>query len=373
MLRAVAGLLLAFTVSAQIDPPGFRPRPPAAHALVGARIFTQPDTVFSNGVVLIREGRIAYAGPELSVPADARVWDCTGLTIYPGFIDPYLVLGTNRPVTNGASGDGIARGELMAAGGPRFFGVPGQESDPGTPGPGYGLGNVTPEHRVAEHFVPDAKSFEALREIGFTAAHLVPTRGIYRGQGAAVQLGEGSPNELLLRADVAQCVAFAAAGGDDVYPRSLMGIIAVVRQAWFDAQHYAADQADYARRPGERKRPAFNAALAALQAALAPTNRQPVFVEPGSVLMTDRIRVLAGELGWTDHVIVSSGDDWRRPDLARRAGATFVVPVAFPALPKFPDEDAWEGVSLDQLRSWDWAPENPAVLRRAGREIALTT
>jgi imidazolonepropionase-like amidohydrolase len=373
MLRAAAGLLLAFTVSAQVDPPGFRPRPPAAHALVGARIFTQPDAVFSNGVVLIRDGRITYAGPELNIPADARVWDCTGLTIYPGFIDPYLALGTNRPVSNGSRGDGSARGEFAAAGGPRFFGVPGQENDPGTPGPGYGLGNVTPEHRVADSFVPDAKSFEALREIGFTAAHLVPTRGIYRGLSAAVQLGEGSPNELLLRADVAQCVAFAAAGGEDVYPRSLMGIVAAVRQAWFDAQHYAADQADHAKRPGERKRPAFNAALAALQAALVPTNRQAVFVEPGSVLMTDRVRVLAGELGWADRVIVSSGDDWRRPDLAARAGAPFIVPLALPALPKFPDEDAWESVSLDQLRSWDWAPENPAALRRAGREIALTT
>ncbi len=373
MLRAAAGLLLAFTVSAQIDPPGFRPRPPAAHALVGARIFTQPDTVFSKGVVLIRDGRITYAGPELNVPADARVWDCTGLTIYPGFIDPYLALGTNRPVANGASGDAVARGEFAAAGGPRFFGVPGEENDPGTPGPGYGLSNVTPEHRVADGFVPDGKAFEALRELGFTAANVVPTRGIYRGQSAAVQLGEGSPNELLLRADVAQCVAFAAAGGEDEYPRSLMGIVAVVRQAWFDAQHYAADQADYAKRLGERNRPAFNAALEALQSALVPTNRQSVFVEPGSVLMTDRVRVLAAELGWADRVIVSSGDDWRRPDLAARAGAPFIVPLALPALPKFPDDDAWESVSLDQLRSWDWAPENPAVLRRAGREIALTT
>jgi imidazolonepropionase-like amidohydrolase len=373
MFRAAAGLLLAFTVSAQIDPPGFRPRPPAAHALVGARVFTKPETVYSNAVVVIREGRIVYAGAEPQIPADARVWDCTGLTIYPGFIDPYLALGTNQPVANGASGDAVARGEFAAAGGPRFFGVPGQENDPGKPGPGYGLSNVMPEHRVADSFVPDGKAFEALREIGFTAANVVPTRGIYRGQSAAVQLGEGSPNELLLRADVAQCVAFAAVGGEDVYPRSLMGIIAVVRQAWFDAQHYAADQADYAKRGAARKRPAFNAALAALQSALDHASQQRVFVEPGSVLMTDRVRVLADELGWSRRAIVSSGDDWRRPDLVMRASAPFILPLAFPALPKFPDEDAWEGVSLDQLRNWDWAPENPAALRRAGRDIALTT
>src|SRR2546430_6391045 len=33
----------------------------------------------------------------------------------------------------------------------------------------------------------------------------------------------------------------------------------------------------------------------------------------------------------------------------------------------------WEQVSLDQLRAWDWAPENAAWLRQQGREIALTT
>ena len=41
--------------------------------------------------------------------------------------------------------------------------------------------------------------------------------------------------------------------------------------------------------------------------------------------------------------------------------------------PKLPDEDDWADVSLDQLRAWDFAPENPALLRRQGLEIALTT
>src|ERR1041384_5119814 len=30
-------------------------------------------------------------------------------------------------------------------------------------------------------------------------------------------------------------------------------------------------------------------------------------------------------------------------------------------------------VTLDQLRAWDWAAENPALLRQQGLEIALTT
>ena len=49
------------------------------------------------------------------------------------------------------------------------------------------------------------------------------------------------------------------------------------------------------------------------------------------------------------------------------------MPLDFPTLPKLPDEGDWEQVSLDQLRAWDWAPENPALLRQQGCELALTT
>jgi adenine deaminase len=51
----------------------------------------------------------------------------------------------------------------------------------------------------------------------------------------------------------------------------------------------------------------------------------------------------------------------------------FIVPLNFPTLPKWPSEDDWEQATLDQLRAWDWASENPALLRQQGREIALTT
>src|SRR5262249_51795256 len=44
-----------------------------------------------------------------------------------------------------------------------------------------------------------------------------------------------------------------------------------------------------------------------------------------------------------------------------------------PTVPKLPSESDWEQIRLDQLRNWDWAPENAALLRRQGLEIALST
>src|SRR3954454_3718458 len=97
-----------------------------------------------------------------------------------------------------------------------------------------------------------------------------------------------------------------------------------------------------------------------------------VAFEPGSALMFSRAAVVSRELG-LDFCLVSSGQEWRRPDLARATAASFIMPLNFPILPKPPTEADWDQVRLDQLRAWDWAAENPAVLRKQGLELALTT
>ena len=150
-----------------------------------------------------------------------------------------------------------------------------------------------------------------------------------------------------------------------------MGVIATVRQTFFDAQHYTLDQADFLKHPAGRARPAYNLG----KEALAPTleKKMRVVFEPQDALMVDRSARIAHELD-LDFYIVSSGEEWRRPKLAKAAGVPFIVPLnSSDVLPKMPQEDDWEQVTLDQLRAWDWAPENAAVLQNQGVEIALTT
>jgi len=387
LLASLFGSALAGLAAESLPPPGFRPSPPGTHALVGARVFTQPGTVFSNATVVIREGRIVAVGPDLTPPPGARVWDLSGKTVYAGFIDPYLSLGTtNSPINTRSSqaaeqAGARATASDVSAGGYRFFGVPGQETDSGTPGPGSSIASITPERLMSQRWSPEAKQLEELRELGFAAANVVPSRGIIRGQSAFVTLGDASPGASLLQLDfsrgTAQHIAFEIPGTevwppprDGAFPSSLMGVIAAIRQAFFDAQWWSDAQSAFVQNPRTSPRVPFNTALQALQPALL---HQPVFVEPGSILMVDRARRLASELGWKTTVIVASGDEWRRPDLIQPRTTVYIVPLAFPALPKFPQEDGWEDVALESLRAWDWAPENPALLRRQDATIALTT
>lgn len=363
-------LLLLEAVSArELLPPGFRPLPLGVHALVGARVVIRPGETLDSATIVIRDGLIQSVGKNVTVPADARVWDLKGATVYAGFIEPYFV--QNAPGAPVSTSDVMPVNEtILAAGGFKFFGAPGARTDMGNPGPGYPISRITPQVRAIESYSPKANSLTSFRELGFTAGLIVPEKGIVRGTSALVALGEENPNRSVIRPDVFQHIAFDTDDNEArTYPISLMGVIAAIRQSFFDAQHYLLAEREFAQRP-QGRRPEFNPALAALTPAVE--RKTSVVFEPGSALMDDRAAQLARELG-LDFCLVSCGEEWRRPDLAKATGATFIVPVNFPSLPKLPSDEDWDQVSLDQLRAWDWAPENPALLRGQKLEIALTT
>jgi imidazolonepropionase-like amidohydrolase len=364
------GLLLGSIVHAELLPPGFRPVPLGVHALVGGKVAVKPGETLDPGTVVIRDGLIRAAGTNVPIPADARVWDMKGATIYAGFIEPYLVPNTtNSPISTSESVP--ISGRSFTSGGFSFYGAPGAQTDAGDPGPGYPIAGITPQFRAAETYSPKTKALSSLRDLGFTAGVVAPAKGILRGTSSLVALSDEDPDKAIIKPDVFQHIAFETHDSDAaVYPASLMGVIAAVRQSFFDAQHYRLDWADYAQHPQSRRRPEFDPALEALQPAA--TRRVPVMFEPGSALMDDRAAQVSRELG-LDFCLVACGQEWRRPDLAKATGATFVVPLNFPTLPKLPSDDDWSQVTLDQLRAWDWAPETAALLRRQGIPIALTT
>ncbi|HIL25320.1 MAG TPA: hypothetical protein EYG19_07965, partial [Verrucomicrobia bacterium] len=370
-LALLAGQFI-FPGSIQADeilPPGQRPKPLGVHALVGGRVIVKPGTVLDGATIIIRKGRIQAVLPkgQAGVPADARIWDLKGKTIYAGFIDAYLSLGKDKakPISNRWTVP------IDARAGVSFTGVPTTKTDMGRKGPGYEIAGVRPEYRVAAEFSPDAKELTALRALGFTAANVIPTEGIYRGTGTLALLGEGNPNQLILRPDTVQHLAFSTTGDRaEGYPNSLMGAIAVIRQTVFDARHYYAMQTWHKAHPADA-RPEYNPSLEALRPVLAKANPQRIIIEPGSVLMLNRAQVLAAELGFTP-ILVATGQEWRRPQLMKQIKTPFIVPVVFPAIPELPEEDDWNQVSLDQLRGWDWASEIPALLQR-DHAIALTT
>ena len=62
-------------------------------AITNAKIVTVSGTTIEHGTVVLRNGLIAAVGEQVSAPADARVIDGSGLTVYPGLIDANTNLG----------------------------------------------------------------------------------------------------------------------------------------------------------------------------------------------------------------------------------------------------------------------------------------
>ena len=168
-------LIVHTGTTAEIRPPGETPLPYGAHALMGGRVVVKPGLVVEGATVLIRNGRIEDVLPKdkPGIPADARVWEMKGKTIYAGFIDPYLSLGEGKakPVSN----RWIVPIEARA--GINFKGVPNTKEDMGGKGPGYEIAEIHPQKRISNDFTPDAKAFADLRELGFTAANFIPRSG----------------------------------------------------------------------------------------------------------------------------------------------------------------------------------------------------
>src|ERR1041384_2979350 len=97
-MRVLWILLLAVPLAAQ-GPPANGPQPnePTWHALVNAELIPQPGKRIAKATVVVKDGRIVSVTENGAPPAGARVWDCAGLTIYPGLIDAFVPVDVPAP------------------------------------------------------------------------------------------------------------------------------------------------------------------------------------------------------------------------------------------------------------------------------------
>jgi imidazolonepropionase-like amidohydrolase len=345
------------TVTTPVE--GLRDASPRVHALVGGRIVTAPGQIIENGTLVIRDGMIEAVAAGLTPPADARVWDVTGRTLYAGFIESGTTLflpDTWKPVP------------------PRNDDAP-PAAAPAAPAPRTGTYSwnprVTPERVAARVLAPDVKGAEKFRALGFTSVNVAPARGIFRGTGTLVGTGTASFNSSLARPATAQELAFEFGNFfDRTYPTSLMGGMALVRQTLLDAQWYAATQAAYASAPAGRERPESNESLAALVPVVQGT--QPILFETTDELDVPRVLGLAAEFK-LKLALRGNGTEYRVRDVLAKAKVPVVLALDFPEVPEVEVAERAVDVQLHELQHWELAPANAARLAEAGVPIAFTT
>ncbi|RZK46593.1 MAG: amidohydrolase, partial [Pedobacter sp.] len=269
------------------------------------------------------------------------VIDLKGKYIYPSLIDAFTSYG-------------IAESQRATAGG---FGGGRQSIFTSTKKGAYNWNEaIRPETEVKTIFAIDAKKADDLRKVGFGSVNAINRDGIARGTSAAVSLTDASENLAMIKDQTAANYSFNKGTSSNDYPSSLMGSIALLRQTYLDAGWYKGQKEEY-------------------NISLEEFNKQqnlPQLFEADGWQNILRAAKIGKEFG-KQYIIKSNGDEYQRIDAVKASGASLIIPINFAKAFDVEDPAEARNVSLGQMKAWELAPTNPAVLEKAGVNFALTT
>ncbi len=343
MSSVIIGVLtatLASNVVAQTAPPnGLREADLRAHAIVDATVVVSPGVTIEGATIVMRDGIIVAVGTEVTPPSGARIWSGEGLTVYAGLIEPALLI---EP----------------------------QEFKP-TPGSHWN-DLVRPEIEMRTQPAPPADLRTTLREMGFTAAAVYPDAGILRGTGNVIALADEDDLALAYLDRTSMALAFdrARGFGRRMYPNSLMGAIALMRQTLYDARWHAASRRVWEQYPQSNEPPIRADALDALGQVI--TGFQSVLFDVNNELDVLRADLVAKEFN-LDAIVLGSGLEFRRLDEVVGTGRPLIIPLDYPDTPDVASVIDADNTTLRDLMTWEQAPTNVRRLIAAGANVSLTS
>ncbi|BAO56176.1 amidohydrolase family protein [Nonlabens marinus] len=309
----------------------------ASRAITNATIITAPGKKIENASILIKDGKIVEIGKNIKIPKNALVEDATGTFIYPSFIEAYGDFGMEKPSRT-------SRG--------------GQQYDEGRKG-FYWNDHIRPEQNAIDFYEYDEKAAKSMMEAGYGTVQTHLHDGIARGTGMLVALNtNGDDSGRVLKNSNGAYYSFdRSSQTNQSYPTSLMGTLALLRQAHFDADWYAKGKSKTKDRSLE---------------ALNNTKNMVQYIEAGdkkNILRADKLGDRVGK----QFIIVGGMDAYEMIDDIKATNAQLILPMDF--------EDAYDVtnpyqewyINLSTMRDWKQGPANPMMLQKAGINYAITT
>ena len=341
----LSGLLFTCLLQAQETFPvnGVGDKRENCYAFTNATIFQSSTSTLQNATLVIRDGKIVGVGTGITIPKDAVVIDCNNKFIYPSFIDIYTDYGVATPQRQlGASGFN--------------FNAPAQFTS-NTKGAYAWNQAIKPETDAAKLFAVDEAKAKTYRESGFGTVLTHVKDGIVRGSGAVVTLANGEDNFALLKANASAHYSFNKGVSTQSYPSSAMGSIALLRQTYLDAQWY-------------KTKPAAEGTNLSLQ-AFNDQQSLPQIFESDDKWVDLRADRIAKEFGG-QYIIKGGGNEYQRIKEIAATKATFILSLNYPQAMDVEDPNDARFVSLADMKHWELAPTNPAVLEKANVPFCLT-
>ncbi len=306
-------------------------------ALTHATIHIDSVTTIKNATLLFQNDRIVGIEKDNKVPDHAATVDYSGLHIYPGFIH----LDSNI---------GLPEAEPKAP-----FVWSKAETINSTISGAYNSNEaIKASWNAAENYSNDEKSNAKYRAAGFTTALSHRKDGVMRGTSVLTHLANQADELNIIDARAAQHFSFDKGSSKQDYPISLMGYVALIRQTWLDASWY------------QQQNEMIDFDLAAIN----DNKDLPKIISVDKWQESLLAEKIAKEFN-TRFVVKTAADSFQNLQAIKDSKQTLIVPLSTPGAPTVNNElDAWN-VNYKDLKAWEVAPFNPALLDQHGVEFAL--
>ncbi|SDS42940.1 Imidazolonepropionase [Gillisia sp. Hel1_33_143] len=303
-----------------------------------AKIHVDANTIIENGMFAVRNGKITAVGKKINIPKNAIKINLDGNDVYPSFIDIYSDYGIAKPKK--AEGGGQPQYDASREG-------------------YYWNDHIRPETNAVEYFSYDKEAAEKLQKNGFGVVNTHMADGIIRGAGMLVALNpEGTTGDRILSDRSAEYLSFnKSVQSRQSYPTSIMGAMALLRQTYLDAAWYT---------QGKSKNK--DLALEALNRNKALTK----IFKTDNLLDELRADKIGDEFGF-QYIIYGNGNEFERLEEIKKTNATYIVPLNFPDAYDVENPFMANYVSLQDMKRWNQAPSNLAMMQKNGIPFVITT
>lgn len=295
------------------------------HAFINAHLVIAPGMEYQNATLLTLNGKVVSFGNGISVPKDAIVHDLNGKYIYPAFFEINSSFGMPKiapALTNSHWNDAIHSDFIPS---------------------------------TAFHY--DEKEAKSLRQKGVGVVMTHCDDGIAQGSGMVVPL---KPEKNINPAQKAMFYSMSKGSSKTQYPTSYMGAVALMRQTFYDSKWLCNQN-----QQGETD--SYNAVVAEYNHWNLPKVVQTNTTDRALGLLS------VGREFNQDWVIVGAGKEYERADEFRYQNAKVVLPLNFPKAYDMSDIYRSSFVTTEQLKHWELAPYNPAILHNNQVQLAITT
>ncbi|MBC7410921.1 MAG: amidohydrolase family protein [Bacteroidia bacterium] len=308
------------------------------YAFTHAKIYIDPTTIVTDATLLIRNGVVEQVGTNMALPTNTVIINCTDKWIYPSFIDAF------------APNIGIAEN--------KFKGSDDTQYESNKKGAYYWNETIQPEYNAAENYSYVDAQADELRKLGFGTINTFNANGIVRGTSVVTTLAQNKEYKTLVKENATMQLSFNKGVSRQEYPTSLMGSIALLRQALYDAQWYK----------NETNKKETNLSLQALNYHW----NIPFVFDASDKQNIVRANTIAKEFN-KQFIIKATGDEYQRIQDIKALNTQLIATVHLPTAYDVEDAADAENVSLSELKHWELAVTNLATLEKNEIVFALST